>query len=321
MRILVTGATGFIGTVLVDRLLQQGHRITVLSRDPDSAAAHFNQRVTAIRDIFRLHQEDAPEAIINLAGEPLANGRWTTQRKQVIYNSRIRLTRSIAKYVSLRHTRPRVLISGSAIGYYGPHGDEELNERHHPADDFAATLCRDWEREARKAEPFGVRVCLLRTGLVLGRKHRGGAGMLGRLLPVFRMGLGGALGNGRQWMSWIHINDLIGLIEHCLINDALQGPINGTAPTPVRNNAFTHTLGQLLHRWTPFRTPAIALRLLLGEMSQLLLDGQRVIPQHALDSGFRFRFPTLDLALKEILYAQPNGGLETQVGRRPKNAR
>ncbi len=321
MRILITGATGFIGTVLTDRLLQQGHAVTVLSRDPERAAAHFGHRLIAIRDVFTLQASQAPEAIINLAGEPLASGRWSARRKQQIYNSRIDLTRTIARYISLRHTRPRVLINGSAIGYYGLHEDGQLTENDKSGDDFAARLCRDWEREARKAEPFGVRVCLLRTGLVLGRRNRGGSGMLGRLLPVFRMGLGSALGNGRQWMSWVHVNDLIRLIEHCLVNTDLQGPVNATAPTPVRNNEFTRTLGKVLHRWTPFRIPAVALRLLLGDMSQLLVEGQRVIPQRALNSGFIFKFPSLDNALQEILHAQPNHSLETQVDRHPTKAR
>ena len=297
MRILITGGTGFIGSHLVPFLLQRGHAVTIQSRDPARARRQYHGEVEAVASIFDVAEGHEPEAVINLAGENLTAGRWSSRRKQAMRDSRLHVTAELVKYFATRATRPRVFISGSAIGYYGTDATKTFVETDPAGHDFAATLCHDWEREARQAESFGIRVCLLRTGLVLGRD----GGMLGRLLPVFRLGLGGALGNGRQWMSWIHIDDLIGIIDLCLHDETLSGPVNGAAPEPVDNNTFTRTLGHVLHRWTFFRVPAFVLRLMLGEMAELLLHGQKVLPEKAQQHAYHFRYPRLEAALIDLL--------------------
>ena len=299
MRILITGGTGFIGSHLVPFLLEQGHAVTVQSRDPQRARRQYHDKVDAVASIFDVAAGCEPEAVINLAGENLTEGRWSHRRKQAMRDSRIGTTAELNRFFATHAQRPRIFISGSAIGYYGSDDTRDFVEADSAGDDFAAILCRDWEREARQAASFGIRVCLLRTGLVLGR----GGGMLEKLLPVFRLGLGGPLGNGRQWMSWVHIDDLIGIIDLCLRDDRLEGPVNGTAPEPVDNNTFTRTLARTLHRPAFFRVPAFMLRLMLGEMADLLLSGQKVLPQKAQQHAYSFRFPHLDAALADLLDA------------------
>src|SRR6266700_1081504 len=278
MIIAITGGSGFIGRALANRLRGAGHSVTSIS----------------------LRNAPGPEAfagcdvVVHLAGEPVAQ-RWTAAARERILDSRIEGTRSLVK--TLRSQPPRVLVSASAVGYYGSHGDETLTEEAAPAADFLGQVAAGWEQEARTAEEFGVRVVTPRIGVVLGR----GGGALARMLPPFRLGVGGRLGNGRQWMSWIHLDDLLALIEFALATPALSGPVNAVAPNPVTNAEFARELAAVLHRPAIFPVPAIALRVLFGQMSQVLLGSQRVIPEGAVRAGFRFRYENLGAALRQIL--------------------
>lgn len=291
MNILITGGTGFIGTALCPLLVKSGHHLSVLTRRrgmPDTPD---------IRWVGRLDEVDAADAVINLAGESLTAGRWNDARKRLFRESRIGTTRALVDWMAARAVPPRVLVSGSAIGYYGPRDNVPLDETAKHGGDFAAMLCRDWEAEAQRAETLGTRVCRLRTGIVLGRD----GGALARMLPAFRMGMGGPLGNGRQWMSWIHRDDLVRLILWLLETPTVDGACNGTAPRPVTNADFARALGAALHRPARLPMPAPALRLMLGEMASLLLTGQRVLPIRAQAGRFRFRYPELDVALRDVL--------------------
>lgn len=304
MRIVVTGGTGFIGRPLCQRLVGLGHAVTVLTRNPGAARSVLDPRMSVIGwEGFRGPTDGLMAAlgdgdvIINLAGAPIAAGRWNAQVKDRLRQSREGTTSALVAALSKLPTRPVLLISASAIGYYGPRGDEPLTEESPSGAGFLASLCREWEAAARAAERLGVRVVLPRIGVVLGR--HGGA--LAKMLPAFRMGLGGPVGSGAQWMSWIHLDDLIELLLF-LLNEAVGGPVNATAPHPVTNREFARTLGRTLGRPAWARVPAPVLRLLLGEMAEeLLLTGQRVLPHHAEALGFRFRYPTLSEALGAIL--------------------
>lgn len=293
MRILLTGGTGFIGRALCARLLAGGHRLTVWSRRP----AQARQMLPGVAVIEDLAEAGEIEAVVNLAGEPLIGRRWNARQKQVLRDSRLATTAKLIRWMTPQLRRPHVLVSGSAIGYYGPHDDALLDESSAAGDDFAATLCRDWEHGAMQAEDLGLRVCRVRTGIVLGAD----GGALGQMLPPFRWGLGGPFGDGRQWMSWIHREDLVSLIQWLLEQDDAGGAYNGTAPEPVRNRDLVRCLGRVLRRPALLPAPAPLLRLALGEAAQLLLTGQRVMPMHALVEGFRFRFPRLEDALRDLL--------------------
>jgi len=295
MHVLITGGTGFIGHPLCRQLLQAGHTLSVLTRDPVRVRGTLP---AAVRVLATLDEARDVEAVVNLAGEPLMAGRWNPARKAAFRASRLDTTRGLIAWMARQSVRPRVLVSGSAIGYYGPRGDEALDESAPPGDDFAAQLCRDWETEAMQAEGLDVRTCRLRTGIVLAAD----GGALAKMLPPFRLGAGGPMGDGRQWMSWIHRDDLVGMIRWLLERDQAGGAYNGTAPTPVTNRDFARTLGKALHRPAVLPTPAFVLRAGFGEMAQLLLTGQRVLPAHALAEGFTFRFPTLDAALDDLLH-------------------
>lgn len=304
MRIVVTGGTGFIGRPLCQRLVGLGHAVTVLTRNPGAARSVLDPRMSVIGwEGFRGPTDGLMAAlgdgdvIINLAGAPIAAGRWNAQVKDRLRQSREGTTSALVAALSELPTRPVLLISASAIGYYGSRGDEPLTEESPSGAGFLASLCREWEAAARAAERLGVRVVLPRIGVVLGR--HGGA--LAKMLPAFRMGLGGPVGSGAQWMSWIHLDDLIELLLF-LLNEAVGGPVNATAPHPVTNREFARTLGRTLGRPAWARVPAPVLRLLLGEMAEeLLLTGQRVLPHRAEALGFRFRYPTLSEALGAIL--------------------
>lgn len=304
MRIVVTGGTGFIGRPLCQRLVGLGHAVTVLTRNPGAARSVLDPRMSVIGwEGFRGPTDGLMAAlgdgdvIINLAGAPIAAGRWNAQVKDRLRQSREGTTSALVAALSKLPTRPVLLISASAIGYYGSRGDEPLTEESPSGAGFLASLCREWEAAARAAERLGVRVVLPRIGVVLGR--HGGA--LAKMLPAFRMGLGGPVGSGAQWMSWIHLDDLIELLLF-LLNEAVGGPVNATAPHPVTNREFARTLGRTLGRPAWARVPAPVLRLLLGEMAEeLLLTGQRVLPHRAEALGFRFRYPTLSEALGAIL--------------------
>ncbi|WP_439641394.1 TIGR01777 family oxidoreductase [Nevskia sp.] len=298
MHVLITGGTGFIGRELAASLLADGHAVTVLTREITSSGNRVPNGAKAIRDLARA---DAVDAVVNLAGANLGGTRWNPVTKMGFRTSRIDTTRRLVDWMSRLGTRPKVLVSGSAIGWYGPQGDEVLTESAPAGGDFSATLCRDWEAEALKAAALGVRVCTVRTGIVLGPSGPAGGGALAQMLPAFRLGGGGPMGSGRQWMSWVHRADLVALIRFLIERETASGPFNGTAPEPVTNAEFAKTLGRVLKRPAILPMPGFALKLIVGEMAEILLSGQRVVPQAALDQGFRFRFPTLEAALRDVL--------------------
>ncbi len=297
MHILLTGGTGLIGRALCQLWLRQGHQLTVWSRRPERVAALCGN---GVRGIARLEElADAPlDAVINLAGAPIADRPWTNKRKALLWDSRVALTERLLAWLEARPQRPRVLISGSAVGWYGDGGERELHESDAPVvEDFAAQLCGAWEETAQRAEALGMCVVLLRTGLVLASD----GGFLKRLLLPFRLGLGGPIGNGRQWMPWIHLQDQIGLIDFLLQRDDARGPYNACAPQPARNRDFARALGRALRRPALLPVPGPLLRLGLGELSGLLLGGQKALPQRALADGYVFRFTDLDSALADLL--------------------
>ncbi|MGM8933044.1 TIGR01777 family oxidoreductase [Salinicola halophyticus] len=299
MRLLITGGTGFVGRRLVERALVAGHEVMVVSRDPERAAQKLPHNVR-IGDDATDFADALPEAIVNLAGEPIADRRWSDPQKTRLVESRRHATRDVVALcdqLAQRDQAPRVLVSGSAMGYYGDQGDHDVTEQTPPHDEFAHRLCQAWEREALKAEAFGVRVACLRTGLVLDA----GGGTLAKMMPAFKLGVGGRLGDGHQYMPWIHREDLVGAIEFLLEEESLSGAFNGSAPQPVTNAEFTQAMGRHLHRPTPFRVPAPLLKLGLGEMSRLLLTGACMRPERLQQAGFTFRYSTLDAALAAIV--------------------
>ncbi|MEW6038267.1 MAG: TIGR01777 family oxidoreductase [Pseudomonadota bacterium] len=303
MRILVTGGTGFIGSQLCQDLGGGGARLVVLSRRPDRVRDRCGLGVTAIASFPELSPALAFDAVINLAGEPIVGPRWTDARKKLLWDSRVELTRSLADYIDRAEVKPKVLISGSEVGFYGDQGDRILDETSGCADGFGHRLCEAWELAALRAADFGVRVCIVRTGMVMGAS----GGFLAPLLPLFRLGLGARIGSGEQWMSWIHLRDYIAIIRWLICAPDLSGVFNATAPNPVTNRQFTEILSRLLRRPALLAVPASVLRLLMGrEMSGLLLGGQRVLPARLLESGFRFRYPELEIALRDAL-AQMSG--------------
>lgn len=296
MRILITGATGFIGQPLCQRLHEAGHELLVVSRSPERARERLPQGTKAARSALDFLSHP-PDAIINLAGEPIAAGRWTDKRKREIIESRVRATRGVVELCGKLESPPRVLVSASAMGWYGDQGDREVTEDTPPHKEFVHEICAVWEAEARKAKEHGTRVAIARIGLVLDR----GGGMLERVLPPFKLGVGGRLGDGRQYMPWIHRQDMVRILEFLLEGDALTGPFNASAPTPVTNAEFTATLARHLNRPALLPAPAAALKLAFGEMSRLLLTGADMRPARLLEAGFEFDYPTLDDALTDIL--------------------
>jgi len=296
MNILMTGGTGFIGRALVNSLLKEGHKVTVLSRTPDSVNKIIGNKLTTLSNLDQLSSEDSFQVIINLAGAPIFDNHWSETRKKVIRDSRIKLTEQLLAYIERAGVKPELLISGSAIGYYGDQGNSVLNEASPVHPDFSQRLCADWESTAQQAERFGVRVCLIRTGLVLAYD----GGLLQRMLRPFNLGLGGTLGNGQQWMSWIHRDDWISIAKIMINNHTMQGAYNATAPHPATNNDFTKILAQHLKRPALLPVPAWLLKLLLGERSDLVLASQRVLPERLLAEGFSFQYPELLSALTEI---------------------
>ena len=297
MKILITGGTGFIGSALTRSLLEQSYEVSVLSRNPDSVAKHCGSGVNALGNLQQIKADDSYDIVINLAGAPIFGARWTEARKKVIRDSRIGLTEELVTCMARMTVKPKLLISGSAIGYYGDQGGTVLTEKSATVNDFSQNLCADWEAAAKKAEQYGVRVCLIRTGLVIG--HNGG--FLQRMLLPFRLGLGGRLGDGKQWMSWIHRQDWIRIAHTMITDSSMQGAYNATAPNPVTNNEFTNTLARSLNRPALFPVPDWLLKTLLGEMSQLILGSQRVIPERLLAQGFTFQYNNLADALDQAL--------------------
>lgn len=297
MKILITGGTGFIGSALCRHLVTNQHNVSVLSRKPDQVAKICGPSVQAIGDIRQLNPKDGWQAVINLAGAPIFASRWSPERKQLIRDSRIKLTEELVKFMAGMDNKPDVFISGSAIGYYGDQGDQELTEQAAFGSDFSAQLCHDWEQAAVEAENLGIRVCLMRTGLAIGQ----GGGLLQRMLIPFKLGLGGRIGNGRQWMSWIHRDDWIAIADTLLVTSTLQGPYNATSPHPLTNAEFTQTLATCLNRPALLPAPAGVLKTLLGEMSELVLGSQRVLPERLLVQGFTFQYPELASAIRASL--------------------
>ena len=301
MHAVVTGATGLIGRALIRSL---GSGVAVLSRDDGRA-----QRLLGGVRVHRWAPEAGPApavalrgagVVFNLAGEPAAEGRWTAEKKCRIRDSRVVGTRHLVEGLAALDERPRVLVSASAVGYYGDRGDESLDERSSPGQGFLADVCIDWEREAMAAERLGIRVVCVRIGLVM--STAGGA--LAKMLLPFRLGAGGRLGSGRQWMPWIHIDDLVGILLHAAQRDAIRGAINGVAPAPVTNADFTMALARAVRRPAVMPMPAFALNVAFGEMSGMLMASQRVMPTLALRTGYEFVHPDLDGALASLLAPQ-----------------
>jgi uncharacterized protein (TIGR01777 family) len=293
MNVTVTGASGLIGSQLVDRLRARGDDVSTLSRNPSSPGA--------VR--WLPEQEPAPaaalsgrDAVIHLAGENVAQ-RWTDDAKRRIRSSRELGTRNLVAGIEAADPRPRVLVSSSAVGYYGPHGDERLDEQTPSGEDFLAEVCVIWEREALRAGDLGLRVVNIRTGVVLDQ----GGGALAKMLPFFKLGIGGPVAGGGQYMPWIHVDDLVGLYLAALDGDAWTGPVNASAPEPVTNKAFSKALGRALRRPAFAPVPGLAVRALYGEMAEIVTKGQRVVPRRAQEHGFTFAHPDLDEALRSAL--------------------
>ncbi|MDD2700120.1 MAG: TIGR01777 family oxidoreductase [Sideroxydans sp.] len=297
MDILLTGGTGLIGRALCRALRNEGHSLTVFSRQPETVAVKCGAGVLALRSLDDWRPERHFDAVVNLAGEPIVDAAWTEKRKQVLRDSRIVLTEKLVACIAQAERKPAVLLSGSAIGYYGGRGDMELNETSGPGTDFPARLCVDWEAAAIEAEKYGVRVCLLRTGLILSSD----GGLLARMLPPFRLGLGARLGDGKQWMSWIHIDDYVQRVLRLLQDAQLSGAFNMTSPKPVTNAEFTRTLAAVLRRPAPFSAPAFLLKQVMGERAGLVLEGQRVLPVRMEAAGAHCRYPDLEAALRAVL--------------------
>lgn len=298
MRVLITGATGFLGRALVRALKERGDEPVALTRDPDRALASQ----PALADAFAWSPLEGPpsfeafegvDAVVNLMGESVS-GRWTEQKKRAILETREAGTRNLV--VGTRGAAVRVLVNASASGYYGDRGEEELTEGAPPGEGFLAGVCVRWEAAALEAAAFGMRVVLLRTGLVAGR----GGGFLAPLSSLTRLGLSGPVASGRQWWPWVHLDDVVGLILHALDNEAVQGPVNVCAPAPVRQRELAKALGRVLCRPAFAPAPAFALRLALGEFASELLISRRTLPAAALASGYAFRYPELKAALRDI---------------------
>jgi uncharacterized protein len=303
MKILVTGSSGLVGTALVKALGRDGHMVCRLMR-PESAANN------EVKDGFNVAWNPAtgelggagvgPDAVVNLAGASIAGGRWTAERKAVLRASRIDTTRALVEALAKMNVRPNVLVSASAIGIYGDRGDEVLTEESKAGMDFLAGLAREWEAEALKAEALGIRVVLARFGIILARE----GGALAKMLLPFKLGAGGRLGSGQQWMSWVTLEDVVGILQIAIEKTAMRGAVNVVAPQPVKNAEFTKVLAKALHRPALFPAPEFALRLALGEMADaLLLSSQRVAPRRLEMAGYRFLQPELPRALSGILQA------------------
>ncbi|EPH0092980.1 TIGR01777 family oxidoreductase [Pluralibacter gergoviae] len=296
MKILITGGTGLIGRYLVSRLLTLGHAVVVVTRSPDSARQRLDKRVELWPGLEQRSHLNDIDAVINLAGEPIADKRWTDAQKARLCDSRWQITQRLVTLIKASDTPPAVLLSGSAAGYYGDLGEVVVTEEEPPHNEFTHKLCARWEQIACEAQSDATRVCLLRTGVVLAPD----GGILAKMTPPFRLGLGGPIGSGRQYLAWIHIDDMANAILWLLDND-LRGPFNMVSPYPVRNAQFAHALGRALHRPAIVRAPAAAVRLLMGESSVLVLGGQRALPKRLEAAGFAFRWYDLDDALADVL--------------------
>ncbi|MCL1077772.1 TIGR01777 family protein [Parashewanella spongiae] len=296
MNILITGGTGFIGRQLV-ALLSTHHQITVLTRNPTRAAENLGSRPEFIFSLEQLNDLNDYDLIINLAGEPIVQKRWTTEHKNTLCKSRWDITAKLSELILNSSEPPSCFISASAIGYYGRQNATSISEGSPPTPEFTHHLCHEWERLALLAQNDNTRVCILRIGVVLGCK----GGALEKMLPLFKYGLGGPISSGKQGMSWIHERDLLRLIQFLMSHQDCRGVFNATAPNPVSNRELSKTLGRVLKRPAFIPMPSFVLKMLMGEMSDLLTEGQYVSPQKAMGAGFEFNYPTLNNALTQIL--------------------
>jgi uncharacterized protein (TIGR01777 family) len=293
MKILITGGTGLIGKKLCVALLEEGHNLTVLTRNPRSVSAGCKP----ITSLSEWQPEIIYDAVINLAGEPIVDKPWTDQRKDCLWKSRVDLTEELVKRIEAANQKPKVLLSGSAIGYYGSTGDVKIDETFPTGTDFGARLCLAWENAALNSS---VRVCVLRTGLVLDSS----GGILKKMLLPFKLGLGGQMGDGKQWMSWIHIDDYVAILIKLLHSENAKGTYNMTAPEPVTNRQFTKILAAILSRPAFFNTPACFLKWILGERAELVLGGQRVLPVKVEGLGYHFIYDNFEKAIRDLCKAQ-----------------
>ena len=298
--VLVTGATGFIGRKLCRRLLIDGHSVIALTRNAQRAREVLDSNVRVISSLDEILASERIDAMVNLAGAPILARPWSPARRAELLDSRLSITNKLTGLIARLEYKPDVLINASAVGYYGVRGEEEITEAARGQPIFQSHLCQAWELAAQAAEQYDVRVCRLRFGIVLGNS----GGMLPRLIPSARLRMRVVLGTGRQWQSWIHIDDLLDLLWFCIKQDDMSGGINVTAPQPVRQQEFAATLSAQFGRSISVRVPAGVLRATLGEMSQLLLEGQKVLPTKALNAGFAFRYPELNVALADLLRAR-----------------
>ena len=296
MHFLITGGTGFLGQHLIKALLDRGDRVTLLARNFDKAKKLFGEQVNLIATLSPAVSDI--DIVINLAGEPIIDKRWTSKRKKVLLASRIDTTKALVNWMATLDNKPQTFISGSAIGYYGNYPENiSLTEEDKSRYCFASELCKQWEAEANKAETLGVRVCTVRTGVVLDKN----AGALQRMWLPFSMGLGGRVASGVQWLSWIHRQDMINCLLFIADHTGISGAVNATAPEPVNYNVFTKAFARALKRPAFFPMPKFVLKLMLGEAAQLLIEGQRVVPKKLLGQGFTFCFKNIDLALEDIV--------------------
>lgn len=292
--VLVTGATGFIGYHFCMAAIKKGYKVVALSRNVMSARDRL-PGVKVIAGLDELSEMQSINCVLNLAGEPLISGRWNKALKQKFINSRVNITNELFDYFKAKGSYPDVVVSGSAVGYYGSNDDKIIDETSACCKGYSQHLCSMWESAASQFQLLGSRVCYLRTGIVLGR----GEGALARMVPPFKLGLGGKIGSGQQWMPWIYITDQVSLIFHCMEQKNILGGINACSPNPVTNSYFTRALGEALSRPTFFSMPSIIARVIFGEMAQeLLLSGQRAMPKKALETGFKFNYPNIESALE-----------------------
>lgn len=299
-RVLITGGTGFIGGALAARLIADGVGVDVLTRQRSRVERRFGARVRALESLDEIARDEVrppPAVIVNLAGKNLGEERWNRRLKDEIVASRVRVTRHVVSYIANASQRPRLLISGSAVGYYGARGSERLTEASEAGDEFQSDLCVRWESVAETAAEYGVRTCITRTGVVLGAD----GGALAGLVPLFRKGLGAVVGSGRQWISWIALEDLLRLFQDFIDDESLTGVFNNTAPGPVMHRAFAQTLGRQLGKPVLLRVPAALYRLMVGEMAHLHATGQCVFPARHVERGFHYEYPDLDSALQAAL--------------------
>ena len=298
MRILITGASGLIGTALQKSFEEKGYEMLLASRSEPKSERDIQWNADAgfaDEDLLRLEGLDA---VIHFAGESISALRWTDEKKKAIRDSRVHGTRTMIEAFARLEKKPKVFISASAIGFYGDRGDEEMTETSSVGDTFLSEVSKEWESESRRAEDMGIRTVLLRNGIVLSKD----GGALATMMTPFKLGVGGVVGSGKQWMSWVSLDDAVGIVNYALENENLRGAVNVVSPNPVTNEEFTKTLGEVLYRPTFLPLPEFAVNLVFGEMGDaLLIDSTRVVPKRLLDSGFKFRYPEINSALENAV--------------------